>query len=145
MPRPTGQQWVRLYRGLAQTTPEQINRKEIGNHWSVSPDVAYNFATNRDAEGWAHDEYFDDMEDYSPSGTIVEALVHRRHIIDPNSEEGDDWASMHSVFGPEHSEQERTVRPDATIHIQKLHYVDEGKNEERTINVPRNLRSRGRA
>ncbi len=145
MPRPNGPQWVRLYRGLHATTPEHLqsaNLRGIGSHWSASPDVAYNFATGRDLSGTFH---YQDEDDVPASGTVVEALVHPRHIIDPNSDEGQEWQMGESVFGPEHSEQERTVRPDATVHVQSLHYFDDDKNEYKETKVPKEIKFRGRA
>jgi hypothetical protein len=66
-------------------------------------------------------------------GTVVEALVHPRHIIDPDSDEGQDWQHGEAVFGPEHSEQERTIRPGATIHVQSLHHFDDDNDKYRTV------------
>lgn len=134
MPKPTGQQWVRLYRGLHMTDPEHVEAhpKVIGSHWSSNSDIAYNFATNRDIEGYPHYDWGD--EDPIPmKGTVVEALVHPRHIIDPESDEGQDWQMHSEVFGPDHSEQERTVRPGAPVHVQKLHYFDDDNETSRTV------------
>lgn len=138
MPAPTGKQWIRLYRGLHATDPEHIenNPKGIGPHWSKSPDVAYNFATYRDFSGTPHHDW-DDDDPIPLAGTVIEALVHRRHIIDPDSDEGQDWQHGEAVFGPDHSEQERTVRPGATVHVQALHHFDDDNEKYRTVNPSR--------
>ena len=128
MPKPIGPQWVRLYRGLHATDPEHIERHPtgVGPHWSASPDVAYNFATGRDFSGMPQ---YDETDDVPMMGTVIEALVHPRHIIDPNSDEGEEWQMGEAVFGPDHSEQERTVRPGAPIHIQALHHFDDDNDK----------------
>lgn len=131
---------MRLYRGLHATSPEHIEKhyKGIGPHWSVDPNVAYNFATYRDATGYPHWDVGD--EDPIPmAGTVIEALVHKRHIIDPESDEGQDWQHGEAVLGPESHEQERTVRPNAVVHIQKMHYFDDDNDKYRTVN-PQKLR-----
>ena len=128
-------QFVRLFRGIHQVVPEQLeqNPRDIGPHWSRSPEVAYNFATYRDSEGTP----LHDWEDELSSGTIVEALVHKRNIIDPQSEEGQDWASGEAVFGHGHPEQERTVRPGSPVHIQAFHHYDDDKGTSRTVKPTR--------
>lgn len=135
MPKPTGPQWVRLYRGLHATDPEHIekNPKGIGPHWSTSSDVAYNFATYRDISGIPHWDMAYDEDPIPLEGTVVEALVHRRHIIDPESDEGQDWQLGEDVFGPDHSEQERTVRPGAPVHVQALHHFDDDNEKYRVV------------
>lgn len=127
-----GQQFVRLYRGLHSTSPEHLEKHPtgIGPHWSKSPEVAYNFATYRDFSGTPHWNAEDDA--IPMAGTVVEALVHKRHIIDPDSDEGQDWQHGEAVFGPEHSEQERTVRPGSPVHVQRMHYFDDDNDKYRS-------------
>ena len=141
MPRPTGEQFIHLYRGLADVTPEQVDAKGAGLHWTTDPESAYNFATSRDAFGWVHE----DRDDGPLQGTILEAKVHRRHVVDLNSEEGKDMAEMLSILPPEHPEQETTVRPGAPVHVLRMHYYDypNQKNERTVINNP--LRRRFKA
>lgn len=141
MPKPSGKQWIRLYRGLANVTPEQVDTRQMGPHWTTDARVAYNFATNRDADGYPHH----DNDGIPMAGTVVEALIHRRHIVDPNSEEGHNWQMGEAVFGPDHPEQEKTVRDTSTVHIQRMHFVDDDTNEERMVTMPKGIRSRGRA
>jgi hypothetical protein len=143
MPRPTGQQWVRLYRGLHESTPETVSTKQIGPHWTPDFNIAYNFATYRNTEGYPLHDASDD--DIPLAGTVVEALVHRRHIIDPESEEGRGWQEGEAVFGSWHPEQERTVRPGATVHVQSLHHFDDDKGTYKEVKVPQGLKARGRA
>lgn len=134
MAAPTGPQFVRLYRGLHITDPEHLekNPRGIGSHWTRSPEVAYNFATYRDTDGNPHWDA-QDYDDIPMSGTVVEALVHKRHIIDPESAEGQDWQHGEAVLGPNSQEQERTVRPGAPVHIQQMHYFDDDNNKYRSV------------
>lgn len=145
MPVPTGKQWVRLYRGLANTTPENVDTRGIGPHWTTDAGVAYNFATNRDVEGYPLGDSDSEFEGLPAEGTVVEALIHRRHIVDPESEEGQHWQNWSGVLGPEHPEQEKTIRGQATVHIQRMHWVNDDTNEDRMVTYPKGLKSRGRA
>ena len=115
--------FVTLYRGLAEVTPKDIEQKNLGSHWSVDPNIAYNFATSRDVEG-SHDWMGFDKES-SPHGTVVTAKVHKRHIIDPESEEGERWHWEMGALGHGNIEQERTVRPGAIVHVQGMHHATE--------------------
>lgn len=127
MPRPTGSQFVRLYRGLHRTSPEGIENQptDIGSHWTSQEGIAYDFATIRN---FGDQQFRDDDYTLTGKGTIVEALVHKRNIIDPNSKEWNrTWSG--SVFEPTHPEKETTVRPGAPVHIQRFHHVDDSKKE----------------
>lgn len=141
MPAPTGQQWVRLYRGLANTSPDTVDSSRLGIHWTTDPNIAYNFATNRDAWGWSHH----DEELPDPEGTVIEALVHRRHIIDPESQEGQDLHDWAGVLSPDSPEQEKTLRDKATVHLQRMHYINEETNKNQIVALQKGLRSLGRA
>lgn len=114
-----GNQFVTLYRGLEAVTPEQVGQKGLGPHWTVDPNIAYNFATGKDVWGNSHW----DEEEYPSVGTVIQAKVHKRHIIDPESEEGEEWAMGENVLGPNNIEQERTVRPGAIVHVEQMSHV----------------------
>lgn len=145
MPAPTGNQWIRLYRGLNAVKPEEVNTQELGPHWTPDPNIAYNFATYRDTEGTPHwDAHYDEDTPEAMAGTVVEALVHRRHIVDPESEEGQGW-QLEAVLGRGHPEQEHTVRPGSLVHVEKMHYFDDDNDSYRKVDVPRTLKARKRA
>lgn len=127
MPQPKGEQFKRLYRGLAGVNADEIDTKKIGSHWTSNPTIAYNYATSRDVEGYPQEE--GDMR-----GTVLEAMVHRRHIVDPESEEGEAWTMM-GVLGPEHIEQEKTVRPGGIIHMKKMIEVDDDADTYKELPV----------
>lgn len=144
MPKPTGPQFVTLYRGLVNVTPGEVKAAQVGPHWSRSPEVAYNFAMDRDVEGFSHED--EGIRDEGTRfGTVVEAKIHRRHIIDPNSEEGRGWAEGDAVFGQDHPEQERTVRPNAPVHVLKMHHFDDVDPSKDTTIVNNPLKKRYRA
>ena len=138
MPAPTGPQFVRLYRGLHAVEPEHLEEypQGIGPHWTKDSNVAYNFATNRDYDGTPLvDPYFPD--EIPMAGTVVEALVNKRNIIDYNSPEGEIWGDIYGVFDESHPERETTVRPDSPLHIQQFHYFDDDKNKYRSVKPTR--------
>lgn len=147
MPKPNGPQFIRLYRGLV-AHHEHLD-PNLGSHWTPDYTVAYNFATSRDAEGYPIDnDYEFSNDDFSGSGkgTILEADVHKRHIIDPGTEEHENWRDMMGVLGPESHEQERTVRPGAPVHLRSITQVNEHKGVEREVKrFPVSRRSIGRA
>ena len=141
MPKPHGEQFQRLYRGLANVRPEEVDTKQIGPHWTPDVNIAYNFATNRDVSGTPHW----DNDEIPMAGTVVEALVHRRHIVDPESEEGKGWQFGEAVMHPDHPEQERTVRPGGVVHVQKLHYFDDDSDYYEKVDAPKGRKGAGRA
>ena len=130
-----------MYRGVA-AHPEHLD-PNLGSHWTPDYNVAYNFATSRDFEGYLpeSDEEWDDPGKV----TILEADVHKRHIIDPNSEEYENWRDMMGVLGPESHEQEHTVRPGAPVHLRSITEVDDRAGTQTTRNFPVSRRSIGRA
>lgn len=91
--------------------------KGAGIHWTDSPDSAYNFALDHDPEGWAHEWSEDDEEGEHNHGMILHGRVEPHHIIDPDSDEGRDYAAFNTIFDHDHPEQERTVRDQAPVHI----------------------------
>lgn len=120
MSKPHGEQWQKLYRGLLGVSPDQVNTKEVGPHWTTDPNIAMYFATGRDVQGnlhWNHEE------EENLSGTMMEAMVHRRHIIDEASDEGREWSGGENVLGKNSIERERTVRPGAIIHPSRMFSV----------------------
>lgn len=115
-------QFLTLYRGLHGVSPEEVERTNLGSHWTVDHNVAVSFATG-DYLGVTDESGEPNFDDPSPSaGTVIRAKVHKRHIVDPNSPEGEEWQDM-GVTGPDHYEQERTVRPNAIVHVEDLFHV----------------------
>lgn len=120
---------MRLYRGISEIAPDYVDTSHIGEHWTTEPVIAKSFAT-------------DGFDTGDRSGTVIEALIHRRHRIDPSSEEMRYWKEHHGVMSPDSPEQEHTIRPGATVHIQKMTQVNADTGEENEVKVPRWARGR---
>lgn len=113
-----GQQFVTVYRGLP-THPKNVRTNFAGIHWSESMDAAASFAK----------PYY---ITHDTNGTVIEAQVEKKHIVEPYSKEweeygGGDSHSGYGIFAPSHEEQETTIRRGAPIHVTKLHHFLEGK------------------
>lgn len=151
MPKPTGDQWVRLYRGFAGTTAEEVSTRRLGVHWTPDFDTA-KIWTDPEKHGVGAppdqgDGTWRGIYDKDTSGTIVSALVHKRHIIPEDSEEWEDVTSRstHGYSLGFEGEKELTVRPKATVHITGMQtYNPDGKLVE-TVGYPPSLKNRGRA
>jgi len=94
---------------LSYATPKDVDTKTVGIHWTPDKGVASRFAESDEG------------------GVIVHASVHPKHIIDPKSDEGKDYASR---FGIDEGwgENETTVREGAPITVHGITSVDrEGK------------------
>lgn len=111
-------QFRTLYRGLWNVKPEDIGQRELGSHWTSDPSVALHFAQG------SHADYASPDEEMVEQGTVIEAKVHKRHIVDPNSEEWEGWNMADQVFGPESHEKEHTVRPGGIVHVTNMWDVD---------------------
>lgn len=151
MSAPTGKQWIRLYRGLAGTPPEEINTKRLGTHWTPDFETAkvwtdpekYGVSAPQD-QG---DGTWRGIYDKDTPGTIVSALVHKRHIVPEDSDEWEDVTSQSAhgySFGLE-GEKELTVRPKATVHITGIQTYDPSGKLVETVGYPISLKTRGRA
>lgn len=120
MPRPTGPQFVTLYRGLEGVSPDMLDKGQMGMHWTPKYDVARSYAN---AENSYSNEDFDEH-----GGVVVEAKVHKRHIIEPGSEEWEKVAGRSGVFDRDESgwgswEQEHSIRPGAPVHVTQLRHL----------------------
>jgi hypothetical protein len=125
---------VKVYRGLNEVAPHEVDYDKLGSHWSHDPEVAYNFAKGQPL-GYP-DEFDDDGE---ITGTVLAGLVHRDHIIDPDSDEFDGWRDIEAVQGPDSHEQEATVRPGSPVHLTEfshVRYSDEGGESEDHTRLP---------
>lgn len=112
-PENVGQQFTTLYRGLAGVdAAKHVDFDNLGPHWTPEFHVANSFALSR-----AGDTYFERGEPKVLRGMIITAQVPHEHIIDPESEEGEDWREGGAVFSRDHTEQEHTVRPGSPIKV----------------------------
>lgn len=134
----------------AKRNPAAYVRKNLQNqagiHWTDDPTSAWNFAMDRDPEGWAHESYGDDDEEPMWAiGIIIECEVGTEHIVDPDSEEGEGYAFSDAIldYG---TEREVTVRDGAPITITDASIVyasPDGEPEE--VHAPMRMQTRAAA
>lgn len=135
--------YVKLYRGLANTKPEDVStgrglddpdypgvHDSVGIHWTPDFDIAKNFATNRDYGG--------PRKRPVDEGVVLEAMVHKRHLIDYNSDEGQRYASAYHIEEPDEDsdENETTVRRRAPVLIIKKHHLVGQQFKTETPDIP---------
>jgi hypothetical protein len=104
---------------------ENVNRRQTGIHWTPSVDSAFNFATDRDPDGWAHESggYDDDDEPSGdPFGVVLSARVHPRHIVQRGTAEHDDYSMGSAILHEGSNEQETTVRDQGRVHVREAHF-----------------------
>lgn len=99
-------------------------RSEMGIHWTDDENSAYRFAQGRDAEGWADDNYGGEEDQAEGKthrlGMVLHGEVHPRHVIQPGTDEWENYAASDAIFHHEHPEQEVTVRAGAPVHIHEV-------------------------
>lgn len=140
MPRPTGSQFVTLYRGLHGVTPKDVDTRTVGPHWTTDSGTAVRFAMGESDYGGYQDEPDIDEKIH---GVVLTAKVHPRNIMSNDSDE----AQMMGVVG--NLENENFLRNRAPVHIERMHHIVRtemggGESEEytREINLPKRLRGR---
>jgi hypothetical protein len=129
-----------LYRGLSfgAHTPDEarevmrnphdflnrsLNRQQLGIHWTANSNSAYNFATDRDPDGWAQESWGDDDEDEGqPLGVVMGGRVHPRHVLEEGSEEHESYSMGSAIFGADHPAQETTVRDQGRVHVNEMQF-----------------------
>lgn len=130
MPAPTGKQWVRLYRGLHEGENEPLyphdiaeTERPLGIHWTKSRAVAKTFAQWGGMRARNQDE---------SDGIILEALVHRRHIIDASHPDAVDSGVYEDWHPDARMEREVTLRPGAPVHLRRVEqtYTSEADQED---------------
>jgi len=126
MPRPTGEQFIQLYRGLAYTSPENMDTRRLGRHWS----------SNR----WVAEAFGNDDIPKNTSSVVIGALVHKRHIIPEGTEEWSNEAERYGAEGADSPESEYTVRKGAPVHITSITHYPNSTDEEHTFRKDMSLR-----
>ena len=122
-----GPQFITLYRGFHDKSRIDIDTDNLGVHWTPNRSVAETVSLGIDP----HDPDPNANDDLSSVGTVLEARVHRRHIISPDSQELKDLMKSRNaeIFTDENVpeanevEQEHTVRPGSPVHIVAAHTV----------------------
>lgn len=101
--------FVAIYRGLAGVHHNEVDMDRLGTHWSEKEHVAHQFAGERLE---TNPEYPEEEK-----GTVLHGLVHKRHIIDPDThpDDFDRWA--YSDDRAIDYEGEVPLRPNTPVHI----------------------------
>ena len=141
------EQPVRLHRGLSfgRGSEQDIERlhsdpaslvhmhQGLGSHWTDEAGSAYNFALDRDSEGWPHEEGGADEGEGQVHGVVLHGEVHPRHIVRPGTKEWENYSAFSGVFDPGHAEAEVTVREHAPVrvtHLTAVHVDPQGYEHE---------------
>lgn len=130
--------YVKLYRGLSRTSQEYVStgRRDnpgyldsAGIHWTPDYNIAKQFAS---IKGYATG--YQDKE-AKPQGVVLEGMVHKRHLIDYNSEEGQRYASRYKIEepDPEGTENEVTVRRKAPVLVTKQYLIGDQFDESKPL------------
>ena len=127
--------YVRLHRGFAGMHHNQIDTTALGQHWvgDSTAHIADGFATDQFKTG-------DVYNDESHRGTVLVGFVHKRHIMEPDTEEYEKWAN--TGYGAVASEEEVPLRPGTPVHlVNATNYRVSGRDTYVPFKKPR----RGRA
>jgi hypothetical protein len=104
--------YVRLHRGFSGMHHDEVDTNSLGVHWvdDLHAHWADKFATDRMGEehhGQSYPEY--------EKGTVITGLVHKRHIMEPGSEEHEEWSNVGD--GAVDYENETPLRSGTPVHI----------------------------
>ncbi len=102
---------VKVYRGLNNTTPEEVDLNDVGPHWSQDRQSAEDWVTGVSRDNTGEPEAQRGVADH---GVVLEGRVNKKHTSKP-----DTFAS----------EKETTVAPGATVTVKKVHTIAVNKNE----------------
>jgi hypothetical protein len=103
---------VKVYRGLKNTTPEEVDLNDVGLHWSQDRQSAEDWVTGvqRDSAGNPEAQ----LARRDGTGVVLEGRVNKKHTSKPDT----------FVW-----EKETTVAPGATVRVKKIHTLAVNKNE----------------
>ena len=106
-PRLQPKQFIEVYRGFANVSPDTLDTGQLGRHWTTNRMVAESFAN-------------DSSEPHEPT-TVVTALVRGKNVIQPGTEE---WDREAGRFGADWNgvESEVTVRPGSLVHVMDIEH-----------------------
>ena len=102
---------IKVYRGLNNTAPEEVDLNDVGPHWSKNRQSAEDWVTgvSRDTTGEPEGQ-----RGVTGNGVVLEGRVNKKHTSTP-----DTFAS----------EKETTVAPGATVKVKKIHTIAVNKTE----------------
>ena len=100
-------QFIEVYRGFANVSPDTLDTGRLGRHWTTNRAVAESFAN-------------DSSEPHEPT-TVVSALVRGKNVIPYGTEE---WSNEAGDFGADEGgvESEVTVRPGSLVHVMGMYH-----------------------
>jgi hypothetical protein len=103
---------VKVYRGLNNTTPEEVDLNDVGPHWSKDRQSAEDWVTGvqRDRAGNPDSQ----LAGRDGTGVVLEGRVNKKYTSKP-----DTFAS----------EKETTVASGATVKVKKIHTIAVNKSE----------------
>lgn len=108
--------FIRVHRGFHGVTSDEVDTEQLGVHW-----VGDNNAGK--ADQFATDDYGDN------NGTVLVGLVHKRHLMDPESEEYE--RVINYGEGAVESEQEIPLRPGTPVHlVHASDFYDDGNQSD---------------
>ena len=111
---------VKIYRGLNNTTPEEVDLNDVGPHWSQDRQSAEDWVTGvqRDRAGNPDSQ----LAGRDGTGVVLEGRVNKKHTSTPDTFAG---------------EKETTVTTGATVKVKKIHTisVNQNKNDFNTASV----------
>jgi hypothetical protein len=126
-----GSQFITLYRGFNNKARTEIDNDNLGMHWTPNKEAARGFSLGIDP----HETDPNNWEPESSKGTVLEARVHSRHVLQHGSKEHNNLLKeraekeLPAIYTPhnapdEHAvEQEHTIRKGAPVHIVAAHTV----------------------
>ena len=103
---------VKVYRGLNNTTPEEVDLNDVGLHWSKDRQSAEDWVTGVSRDNTGEPE---SQRGVTGNGVVLEGRVNKKHTSTP-----DTFAS----------EKETTVAPGATVKVKKIHTLDVKENTD---------------
>lgn len=115
--------FIRVHRGFHGVTHDEVNIKELGVHWVGDDNAgkADQFAT----QDWEANK-----------GTVLVGLVHKRHLMDSESEEHEEIRNYGE--GAVESEREIPLRPGTPVHLVHAYdYRSDGTELDREFNPRR--------
>ena len=88
-----------------------------GIHWTPKFNTAAKFAKEA-----GFNSYYD-LDKSHDQGLVLEAYVHKRHIVDRRTGEGRYLAAKHDIWSDNKTESEKTIREGSPVIITKMHHV----------------------
>ena len=125
--------YIRVHRGFSGVHHDEVDTSNLGVHWVTDTHARWadRFATDRMGnlrDGESSPEY--------EKGTAITGLVHKRHIMDPESDEHERWANAGD--GAVEYENETPLRPGTPVHlVQATDFNLDGDDTDHVFNPRR--------